>query len=245
MHRMLARSCPQDFPLDSQQIWSLWRSRKISDRAALQDMVLCRCSRAESALKAMQALILRERENDEDQQQELLRAELRAIEKDYWDHPDITSFVQSFDEENWGIRARWGPLVILGPSQQAKTWKGMSLFRGRTLKVSCNGLPNGVLPNLSAFNRREHSAILFDEIRADQILGNREVFQSPPWPVKLGQSACAQHEYKVWLYMTALICCTNALQIDEQSPTAEEDQEWLDTNCLVVTLAPGQKWYKE
>lgn len=234
---------PKDFPLEGVHTWHMWRQRKISEDAALHDFVESRDLRAEIYIRAMKTLCQRQRELRDQTQQKQLVELLRAHEKQYLDHPEITTYLESLHPMNWGVKARWGPLVLLGKSQTAKTWKAMSLFRGRTLKVSCNGLPAGVIPNISAFDRDLHSCIVFDEIRADQILGNRELFQSPPWPIKLGQSACAQHEYSVWIYMVAMVCCTNALQVNQESTTAEEDQEWLDTNCTIVTLGHGQKWF--
>ena len=78
-------------------------------------------------------------------------------------------------------------LVLVGDTLQGKTSKGMSLFGStRTLKLACGPCPHGVLPSLGALDRHEVKAILFDEIRLDQVLTIRELFQANQYPQHLG-----------------------------------------------------------
>ena len=118
----------------------------------------------------------------------------------------------------------------------------VSLSR-KTLKLSCNALPYGILPGLKEFDRESIDCLVFDEIRVDQILGNRELFQSGQWRVKLGQSNCGQHEYSVWLYHIPIIICANDLILDPNSLHYKSDLNWLDENIVQVRLQPGQRWY--
>ena len=120
--------------------------------------------------------------------------------------------------------------------------KAISLFKNKhTLKVSCQGLPDGVLPGLGAFDRSVHKAIVWDEIRMDQVLRNREIFQSNQFTQTLQQSVCNQHAFDVWLYHTAQILCTNSFNVEGVENPA--DKEWLTKNMWVVKLGPDQKWY--
>ena len=93
----------------------------------------------------------------------------------------------------------------------------VSLWPERTLKLSCSGLSHGMLPSFKEFDRLVHTAICFDEIRTDHILGNRDLFQSGQWRIKLGQSNCGQHEYSVWLYFIPIIICAKDLILDPES----------------------------
>ena len=121
--------------------------------------------------------------------------------------------------------------------------KALSLFTpDKTLKVSCQGLPCGVLPSLGRFDRSQHCAIVWDEIRPDQVLNNRELFQSNAHEQFLQQSVCNQHAYSVWVYHTAQILCANSFE-PESPPLAEGDAQWLDSNLEVARLGPGQKWF--
>ena len=169
--------------------------------------------------------------------------QLRRRQWPFVPHPLVQNWVRSFAAEHWGVRSRWPCLGLVGDSQTGKTCMGMSLWPGRTLKVSCNGLPRGIMPSLKSLNRAHHDAILFDEARSDQILGNREIFQSGPHACKLSQSACGQHEYSLWLYSIPLICCSNNLSVDTTSATGASDKEWFDKNVVMVELAPWQRWF--
>ena len=134
-------------------------------------------------------------------------------------------------------------LLLVGDSQQGKTNKGISIFGVQhTLKVSCQGLPSGLIPSLARLRREVHRAILWDEVRPDQVLNNREVFQSNQWEQWMSQSSCNQHAYSVWLYFTPMILCANEFDMDHPSISAA-DSEWLHKNILVASLAPDQKWY--
>ncbi len=122
---------------------------------------------------------------------------------------------------------RFTILALVGDSQQGKSSKGMSIFgASKTLKVSCQSCPKGVPPGLSKFDRKLHVAILFDECRVDQILANREFFQSSMYPQTLSQSLCNQYSYELWVY--------------QLEPS---DANWMVANVIRVALREGQNWY--
>ena len=98
--------------------------------------------------------------------------------------PRIDLFMQQFTEETYGKQLRFQCLGLFGSSQSGKSCKALSLYGpDATLKVSCQGLPPGVIPSIVRFNKQVHKCICWDEIRADRVLGNKEVFQSGPWVV--------------------------------------------------------------
>ena len=155
----------------------------------------------------------------------------------------ITEFLLQFESSRYGVDHRKKCLLLVGDSQQGKSTKALSLFTlDKTLKVSCQGLPSGVLPSLGRFDRSQNCAIVWDKIRPDQVLKNRELFQSNAHEQFLQQSVCNQHAYSVWVYHTAQILCASSFVMDDPS-FSEGDANWLESNIFVAQLAPGQKWF--
>ncbi len=98
-------------------------------------------------------------------------------------------------------------------------------------------------PGCSLDSVLSSAAILFDECRADQILLNREFFQSGVYPQSLSQSACNQYAYQLWVYQVAMIICANDLKMTEAEGLSCSDVEWLRANVVVVTLPEGHSWF--
>ena len=190
--------------------------------------------------------ITTQKEHLDDQREEIERVQNMLIQSlgAFRSHPRITTFLEQFEEKNYGVKHRFKSLLLFGGSQIGKSSKAISLFGvHRTLKVSCQGLPNGVIPSIQRFDRLVHQAILWDEIRPDQVLGAKEVFQSAPWVVSLGQSNCNQFAYDVWLYSTAHILCSNSFPMSQADGQSAEDADWLTSNIINVTLPQGMRWY--
>jgi len=209
-----------------------------------RDLIRCRDPRAPLALAAFE--YLRKKQDMLNLQDEIERTQelLRLRQNPFKPHPLINSWLLQFTPENHGVRARCNLLAFLGPSREGKTSKAVSLFGiSKTLKVSCQGCPHGVLPGLSSFKRGKHAAILFDECRHDQILLNREFFQAGVYPQSLSQSACNQYAYQLWVYQVAMIVCANDLKMSEADGLSVSDAEWLRANVVVVTLPEGQSWF--
>lgn len=82
-------------------------------------------------------------------------------------------------------------------------------------------------------------------MRPDQVLGNKEVFQSGAHLVNLGQSQCNQHSYSKWLYGIAHVLCSNCFPMTVQEGLSMEDAEWLNKNVMPAVLPEGQKWFFE
>ena len=151
--------------------------------------------------------------------------------------------MSQFHTINYGIVPCSWCLLFVGDSQSGKSTRGVSLYSMKnTLKVGCQGLPKGVLPSLARFERPKHKAIVWDEIRPDQVLNNRELFQSNAFEQVLSQSICNQHSYGVWLYFTGMILCANDFPMTGKD-ISEGDSQWLKANIKLAELGPGQKWY--
>ena len=224
-------------------IWSAWRANKISDEDFLKELIRSRDRGAVGALQDAEVLMKRARTLHLEGEIRRVQSLLQSKQSGFVPHPVITEFLSQFETTQYGVDHRKKCLLLVGDSQQGKSTKALSLFGpDKTLKVSCQGLPSGVLPSLGRFDRGQHVAIVWDEIRPDQVLNNRELFQSNAHEQFLQQSVCNQHAYSVWVYHTAQILCANTFDMDSP-PLAEGDAQWLQSNVNAARLAPGQKWY--
>ena len=85
-------------------------------------------------------------------------------------------------------------------------------------------------------DRQAVKAILFDEIRTDQVLTFRELFQANQYLQQLGSSVCNLYTYSVWVYHIAMILCTNNFDLNNKS-VSEAERSWLKKNAIVVQLS--------
>ena len=222
-------------------MWDLWRTRKALSDDILTDLLRSRERSALGAISAMQELLAKERHQELLHEIARVNQVLRERQSPFRDHTLINDFLSQFDSRHYGAVSRFRFLVLIGPSVQGKTSKGMSLFPGKTFKVCCGACATGVLPSLSTFDRAKHRAILFDEIRPDIVLKHREVFQANSFEQTLGQSVCNAFSYDVWVYHIAFILCANEWDMTENM--SDSDREWLESNQILVTLPVGEKWY--
>ena len=234
----------QDFPIKVDWVLQLWQQRKIEATVALGELLLSRGRGALQAIDMVQTTT--QREHMDSQRAEVQRVQTLLMDTlgAFRPHPRVEVFLSQFDTRNYGVKHRFKPLGLFGGSQTGKSSKALSLFGMQsTLKVSCQGLGSGVIPSIARLDRRTHRAILWDEIRPDQVLGAKEVFQSAPWVLSLGQSNCNQFAYEVWLYGIAHILCSNSFPMSESEGQSKEDAEWLSSNILDVSLPAGQTWF--
>ena len=97
---------------------------------------------------------------------------------------------------------------------------------------------------MRSFNKQEYSAIVFDEVTPEQVLCNRLLFQSVPWPVFLGESACDQHLYTLDVYAVPMILCSNDFKLRVDEGVGKEDSDWLCSNIHEAAVPlPSMRWY--
>ena len=230
----------------SEWIWSLWQQRKCTTEQAIEALLQSRAKGSLQNMENLKATALQQERMEERDEVDRIQSLLSRSLKKFRPDPRVDKFMKQFSVENYGVLHRYQSLGLFGGSQIGKTQKGVSLFGiSRTLKVSCQGLGQGAIPSIVDFDRKQHSCILWDEVRSDQVLGNKEVFQSGPFVVHLGQSQCNQHMYSKWLYATAHILCSNSFPMTVAEGLSEEDAEWLTKNVLPAVLPRGEKWFIE
>ena len=234
----------KDFPVSQSIVWNQWRHKKMDDDECYRDLVRCRDPRAPQALAAFEDLRKKETMQNLQDEIERVQEQLRSLQRPFKRHPRVTKWHEQFLHVHYGKVPRKLSLGFVGGSMQGKSSMGMSIFGiSHTLKVSCAGCPKGVLPGLTNFVRGKHFAILFDEVRVDQILDNREFFQSSAYPQQLSQSLCNQYAYQVWVYHVGMILCANHLPMTEEEGLTSSDADWMQANVVLVTLPEGQTWY--
>ena len=121
----------------------------------------------------------------------------------------------------------------------------MSLFGAEhTLSVNCQGVSPS-LPSIRAFDRAQHSAILWDEVDEAQVLNNKLVFQAGNSTVAMSQSACNAFSYEKYLYAVPMLLCSNVFSyhVSRGKQLPAEDQQWLTENVLLAELAEDDKWF--
>ena len=235
----------QDFAIGIPIIWNQWKMRKMTDEDCERDMVMCRDRGTPSALAALDLIRKRQKEIDIAGEVARVQALLEARNRDFHNHADIDLFLLEHSPATYGVEHRFHILVFLGETLQGKTSKGMSLYGPqKTLKLACGSCPPNVLPSLGSFDRSVIKALLFDEIRLDQVLAFRELLQANQYVQQLGSSPCNPYAYTVWVYHIAMILCTNNFDLTHRDLT-NADRQWLIKNTIMVQIPDKDLWYVE
>ena len=222
----------------------LWQARKLSAEQAIDHLIRSRARGSANAIQLVETVQAKEKVLAH--RDEIVEVQRRLFDhmSTFRSHPLIDDWLRQYQSTAYGTLSRFKTLVLKGMSRSGKSWKALSLFgTSATFKVNCQGLPQGCLPGLTGFDRRRHRCILFDEVRADQILGNKEAFQASAWPVALSQSNCNALSYKVWLYQTAMVGCSNHFPHTVDEGLEPEEVDWLSSNVVAIELAEGQRWF--
>ena len=119
-------------------------------------------------------------------------------------------------------------LVLYGPSRTGKSRLARSLFgAASTLVVD---IENAAHPNLKAYRRGVHKAILLDEMKSPSFLvHNKKVLQAHIDGAWLGDSPTQQYLYEVFLWRTPIIITTNNWVLEH---LPREDREWIGSNSI-------------
>ena len=215
----------------------------MADADCERELVRCKDRGAPTALQALDVIRKRAQVLQLEDEIKDVQNRLRELQAPFRDHPSLDQFKKQFEASTYGKVARFRTLLLVGGTQQGKTCRAMAIWGfERTLKVTCGNCGEGVLPSLAAFQREQHDAIVFDEIRIDQVLRNRELFQSNEHLQTLGQSPCNPYAYSIWVYHKAMILCSNNFDVLDPNVSAA-DREWLTKNTFAVNLPAGEVWY--
>ena len=230
--------------MDPKCILTLWRSRKLSHKQAIEQPHVCRGHNIENFVREI-------RYHEEQQKVAAWEAQRRQVcdllqrtMRPFIQHPVVLAWKQQYEKANYGVLKRFNTLVLRGPTQLGKTSYAESIFgESATLTVQCQGLGKD-LPSLREFCRDTHKCIVFDEVDVEQILGNKALCQAGKNVLELSQSKCGGFRYKIWPYQTALICCSNNFPVSQEEGLKDAAHiNWITHNTTVVELAADQTWF--
>ena len=143
--------------------------------------------------------------------------------------PEVIEWVRMF-VQGYGKMTRFPFLVLDGPSMYGKTRFAESLFGpANTLTLSCQGISQ---PNMKAFERGRHEAIVFDEAHHRMVFSSKQLFQAGLDEITLSQSNCQEHAYAVWMYGAPLIVSTNEWMLGAEP----HEKAWLNANSRVIKV---------
>ena len=225
-------------------ILTLWRSKKLSHKQAIEQLHVCRGSNIMNSVRD-----IRYHEEQEKlaawslQRREVCRL-LQLTMRPFIQHPVVLSWKQQYEQRNYDVLKRFNTLLLRGPTQLGKTSYAESIFgEVATLTLQRQGLGKN-LPSLREFCGDTHKCIVFYNVDVDQILGNKGLFQAGKNVLELSQSKCDGFRYSVWPYQTAMICCSNNFPVsEEEGLKAAADINWITHNTTVVELAEDQTWF--
>ena len=212
--------------------------RKLTTRAFRREIVRFRALNAQRLYEAIDFIAQAESEQkDRDQQRRLQRDVAKGL-KPFREIPGIAEWMSAFDvERRTGHETRFKFLVLVGPSRFGKTQLAKSLFGvDRTLVLNCQNVDE---PNLRPFERRDHRAIVFDEISPLTVVKNKVLSQAGIEGVECGQSRTSIYSYWRFLYAIPLIISTNEWVDNFRQDQLEEHAkavDWLLKNQALVVV---------
>ena len=157
-------------------------------------------------------------------------------------HPLIQEWLAQYTESG-AAQYRYKSLLLRGKSRSGKTQKACSIYGfAKSLVVNCQGLETH-LPSLTHLNRSEHAAVILDEANYKQVIANKQFFQAGARAVQLGQSACNQFAYSVFVYKLPIILCSNKFPMTVEEGLSPEDADWLSANIIDVPAPVSGKWW--
>ena len=120
-----------------------------------------------------------------------------------------------------------------GESGLGKTQYAMGLVPpGRALELNMAATDT---PDLKLYDAVRHDLILFDEMKARDVLLHKKLFQAPASMISMGNSATNCHAYTRWLHQKLLVVSTNRWHINlAQLPSVDAD--WLKANAVTIQI---------
>ena len=156
------------------------------------------------------------------------------------DHPITTAWHKLVLEMQHGSRTPI--LALVGGAMLGKTCKCISFFGySKTVRVQCSGLPTGVLPAVDLDG--QHAAVLWEDIRVDQLLHNRVVFASGRPSLPVSQVFASHGNHQVDHPPVAMMLCANFLPMTVSEGLSAEEALWMHHNVWKVTLDAGTRWW--
>ena len=236
----------QDFPVSCRMILHMWQAGKMTAQHALEQVVQSKDPAGQRAYEAIQWHETQVRSVLSSQRTKHLLEKLNDTLTNFIADPRIDHWLQQFRSESFGTVWRFKLLLLRGASRAGQTLKAQSMFgASRTLVLNCQGLGK-FMPSWATLDRAQHDAVVLDEVSEQQVLNNKQLLQSGPRPVSLGQSATNIFAYTIDVYALPIILCSNdfKLSVADGLSTLEEE-DWLQANIIEASVPSCGKWYLE
>ena len=215
---------------EAQWVVSLWRQEKLDHAqyfklsTRLKDGHDRRKANFDCVLASENALA---QESEKAQARELVR----SMQKPFKNFPEkVLEWMRSHE----AVSDRYDLLVLYGRSRTGKTrWArnmcSQMFSEDATLVIDCQHAEH---PNLRAYKRSKHKAIIMDEISGpDFVVGNKKLLQAHMDGAELGQSPTQHFAYDVLVWRTPIIVTTNHW---DYTSLCNADVDWLEANCVTV-----------
>ena len=216
------------FPVVPQWILTMLQSQKMTYAIAREQLI--RCARdvvrttgiVDKWRQELQAAFMKEHEETVQEHLELHRRSFVSI-------PEVNDWC----EDHKVVRFRYKFLVLNGESGLGKTQYALGLVpRGRSLELNMAATDT---PDLKLYDPVLHDLILFDEMKAQDVLLHKKLFQAPASMLSMGNSATNCHAYTRWLHQKLLVVSTNRWNV-ELEQLKSVDVEWLKANAVVIQI---------
>ncbi len=210
----------------------LWQVRKISSRAAKEDLVMNR-DNVERALHVIDASERAEQDVNMRFEQRRVQSLLKRSRKPFKTFPAVEKWKRQYDGQLYGQATRFLFLVLVGESRWGKTEFAKSLWGAeQTYICDCQQAPE---PNFSQWRYGHDKAIVFDECRIELAAQNKAIMQANSDGCWSCQSRCQQHARWLFLYGVPLIICTNSWDVDQIHD--EDLKKWVLANQVLVEVS--------
>ena len=213
------------FP-DSRMVTTLWRTRKMSTEECRSDVLRTR-DKVPAVIQMLDATLCLEYAHQLEKDAETANMNWRRcpfkppsmLELEWVRQYAVLStrphmateraaqFTSIADVAESAALRRFKFLIYDGPSRMGKTELGTAWFgSARTLVVNAQNMDS---VNLRPLHSGKYSAIIFDEGTWQLPAVQRALFQASPRAVELSQSQCNDRCYRVLVFRTPMIICSN------------------------------------
>lgn len=222
-----------DFAVPCRWIMNQYKLRKMTADVAYGEIICCR-DRCKGSITELEFQMGKQVELINERREKAAKASMKRSMRPFVMMPAaVAEWLAQYDRPDEHQLFRYKPLVLDGPTRFGKTTWAMSFFGPeQTLQVNCQNITS---PNLLAWKRQcdIYKAILFDEGSWQLIFENKMLFQAGPCSIDLGQSATNCNAYKVFVYGTPMIICSNEFWADIN----DAGRNYLEHNIIYVQVS--------
>ncbi len=216
----------ESYCVSPEWITQQWSSNKMTSESAIAEYVSCKRNVTRYVTNVNDQRRLQE-ELETEEEHAFIRGKLRARLTISKKVPEVEAWMADFSAGTLYQRRRF--LVLEGESGLGKTIFARGIEgEEHTLELNCC---NSEEPDLRQYQERRHRAIIFDEASPRMVAAQRKLFQGPAVAVELSSTKTHMFAYKVWVWRTKMIICSNSWTSVLQE-LKEDDQTWLRANSV-------------